>query len=387
MYRVLMSAKPDFYTTLGVDKGADDKALKSAYRKLAMKYHPDRNPDDAAAEAKFKEASEAYDILRDPQKRAAYDQYGHAAFEQGGGGRGQGGGFGGFDFNARDFNGMNVHDIFNEFFGDGGGRGGQGAGNRAQRGDDLRYNLTISLEEAYEGKQIDIVVPVAVTCEACDGSGADNPDDVETCGTCGGAGQVRVQQGFFAMAQACPACRGAGQTIKNKCRPCRGDGRVQEDKNLSVNLPAGIDDGMRVRLSGQGEAGLNGGPAGDVYIFVQLKDHPIFDRNGPDVHVQLPVDVMTAISGGTVDVPSPSGDLLELAIPAGTQSNQTFRLRAKGMPVPNQSVKGDILATVQVEIPSKLNRKQMTVVEEMTLEKRNFPKAEAFGKLLKRNGF
>ena len=291
-------AKPDFYETLGVDRGADEAALKSAYRKLAMKYHPDRNPDDATAEAKFKEANEAYDILKDPDKRAAYDQFGHAAFEGGGPGGGQGGG--GFGF------GGGFADIFDEMFGDfgGGGRGGNRGQTGAAHGSDLRYNMQISLEDAFVGRETQIRVPTAVSCDGCNGSGAAKGSHPSTCGACQGRGKVRAQQGFFTIERTCPSCNGAGQVIDDPCGSCNGAGRVRKEKTLKVTIPAGVEDGTRIRLSGEGEAGTMGGQTGDLYIFVAVAPHRMFQRDGADLHLRVPIPMSTAALGGSVEVPT-----------------------------------------------------------------------------------
>jgi len=297
-------AKQDYYETLGVDRGADEKALKSAYRKLAMKYHPDRNPDDAAAEAKFKEVNEAYDVLKDADKRAAYDQFGHAAFENGGPGGAGGGGF--------DFGGGGFADIFDEMFGDFMGGGGRGqAGNRgragAARGSDLRYNMQISLEDAFKGRETQIRVPTAVSCGDCNGSGAAKGSHPSTCDSCQGHGKVRAQQGFFTIERTCPACNGSGQVIQDPCGTCSGAGRVQKEKTLKVTIPAGVEDGTRIRLSGEGEAGAQGGGAGDLYIFVAVAPHRMFRRDGADLHIRVPIPMATAALGGSIEVPTVEG--------------------------------------------------------------------------------
>ena len=290
-------AKPDFYETLGVARGADEKELKSAFRKLAMKYHPDKNPGDAAAEHKFKELNEAYETLKDPQKRAAYDRFGHAAFEQGGPG-GMGGGFGGGGFS----------DIFEDIFGEMmGGRGGRRSSGGRERGADLRYNMEISLEESYSGKTAQIRVPTSITCDVCTGSGAKPGTQPSTCSTCGGAGRVRASQGFFSVERTCPTCHGRGQTITDPCTKCGGQGRVTEERSLSVNIPAGIEDGTRIRLAGEGEAGMRGGPAGDLYIFLSVRPHAVFQREGADLYCTVPISMTTAALGGKFDITTMDG--------------------------------------------------------------------------------
>ncbi|MCW5712621.1 molecular chaperone DnaJ, partial [Shinella sp.] len=311
-------AKRDYYDVLGVPRSADQATIKKAYRKLAMNFHPDRNPGDAEAEKSFKEAAEAYEILKDEDKRAAYDQFGHAAFEGGMGGRGGHPG----DF-ASSFS-----DIFEDLFGDiMGGRGGD----RGRRGADLRYNLEITLEEAFAGKQAKIRVPTAVACESCGGSGADDPSATATCQTCGGHGKVRAAQGFFTIERTCPTCSGAGRVIQNPCRACAGSGRVHQEKTLSVNIPAGVDEGTRIRLAGEGEAGLRGAPAGDLYIFLSIRPHPLFKRDGVNLHCRVPLPMTVAALGGAIEVPTLDGQRAKVAIPAGTQSGKQFRLRGKGM--------------------------------------------------------
>lgn len=343
--------KRDYYEVLGVGRETDADSLKRAYRKLAMQYHPDRNPGDAEAEAKFKEAAEAYDVLKDPQKKAAYDRFGHAAFD--GGGRP---GAGGFDF-ASGFS-----DIFDEVFGDfmGSRAGGRGAG----RGADLRYNLEISLEDAFNGSSVEIRVPTSVECDECDGSGAEGGAKPTTCATCSGYGKVRSQQGFFTIERTCPACGGHGQVIDNPCRSCGGNGRVRKEKTLSVNIPAGVDDGTRIRLAHEGEAGLRGAPAGDLYIFLQIKPHELFEREGSDIFCRVPIPMTTAALGGTVDVPTIDGTVAKVNVPEGAQSGQQFRLRNKGMSVLNAKGRGDMYIETVVETPVQLTRKQKELLRE-----------------------
>ena len=301
-------SKRDYYEILGIGRDADEKAIKSAYRKLAMANHPDRNPDDEAAANRFREASEAYEVLKDSQKRAAYDQMGHAAFEQSAGFSGRGGGFGGSGFS----------DIFEQMFSEfSGGRGGEA---RARQGSDLRYDLKIDLGEAFSGCAKDISINIAKSCESCGGSGAAKGSKPVSCSSCGGVGKIRAQQGFFTVERTCPTCRGAGEIISNPCRKCAGQGRVQDTENLSVNIPAGVDTGTRIRLSGKGEAGLRGGPAGDLYIFVEVRKHPLFAREKTNLYLRVPVPMVTATLGGTIDVPTLSGKMTRLQIDAGTQT-------------------------------------------------------------------
>ena len=323
-------SKRDYYDVLGVEKNADDKAIKAAFRKLAMANHPDRNQVNNAAEDRFREANEAYDILKDPQKRAAYDRMGHAAFDQStGGGGGGGGGFGGGGFS-------DIFDqMFSEFSGGGGGR------QRNQGGNDLRYDMSISLEDAFTGLQQDISITVPSECDGCLGSGASDGSKPSTCGTCGGAGRVRAQQGFFAVERTCHACQGMGQVISDPCRTCGGEGRVQRAKTLAVSIPAGVDTGTRIRLSGKGEAGLRGGPAGDLYIFVNVDPHPIFTRDGSNLHARIPLPMTVAALGGSIDVPTLEGKMARLTIEAGTQSGRKFRMRGKGMPALRRGNPGD----------------------------------------------
>ncbi len=361
--------KADFYETLGVAKGADDKELKSAYRKLAMQFHPDRNPGDEAAEQRFKEINEAYETLKDPQKRAAYDRFGHAAFENGGMGGGAGfGGAGGFA------------DIFEDIFGEmmGGGRR-RGPGGR-DRGADLRYNMEISLEEAYSGKTAQIRVPTSVTCDECAGSGAKPGTSPVTCSTCHGSGRVRAAQGFFSIERTCPSCHGRGQMIQDPCTKCSGQGRVTEERSLSVNIPAGIDDGTRIRLAGEGEAGMRGGPSGDLYIFLSITPHEIFQRDGADLYCRVPISMTTAALGGAFEVTTLDGTQTRVKVPEGTQNGRQFRLKGKGMPVLRQPAVGDLYIQVAVETPQNLTRRQRELLEEFeTLSsKENSPQSSGF---------
>jgi molecular chaperone DnaJ len=348
-------SKIDYYELLGVVRGADDKELKSAFRKMAMKYHPDRNPGDASAEARFKEINEAYEILRDPQKRAAYDQFGHAAFENGGGGfGGAAGGFGGGGF----------HDIFEDLFGEMMGGRGRGRRDGRERGADLRYNMEISLEEAFEGKTAEISVPTAVTCDTCSGTGAKPGSEPKTCATCGGAGRVRAASGFFSIERTCPQCHGRGQVISDPCDDCHGEGRVTRERNLSVNIPAGIEDGVRIRLANEGEAGARGGPNGDLYIFVTVKPHQFFQRDGADLYCRIPISMTTAALGGQLEVGTLDGSKSRVKVPEGTQTGKQFRLRAKGMPVMRTSDFGDLYIQVVTETPQNLTKRQRELLQE-----------------------
>ena len=348
-----MSNKRDFYEILGVARNASDDEIKKSYRKLAMKYHPDRNPDSKEAEAKFKEAKEAYEMLSDPQKRAAYDQYGHAGVDPNMGGFGGGGqGFGGFS------------DAFGDIFGDIFGGGSQSRGGpQVYRGADLRYSMEITLEEAAHGHDTQIRVPSWSDCEACHGDGAEPGSKVETCSTCHGAGQVRVAQGFFSMQQTCPRCSGSGQYIPKPCKKCHGAGKIKSQKTLEVKIPAGIDDGMRIRSSGNGEPGVNGGPSGDLYVEVHIKPHPVFDRDGDDLHCKMPISFVDAILGGEIEVPTLSGKA-SFDVPEGTQSGRTFRLRSKGIKSLRTALPGDLYIHVQVETPVKLNQAQKDLLKQ-----------------------
>ena len=364
-------AKRDYYEVLGVDRGADEKALKGAYRKLAMQFHPDRNSDNPEAESKFKEVSEAYEVLKDADKRAAYDQFGHAAFE---GGMGGGRGAGGQDYSS------SFADVFDDLFGDFMGGGGRRRGG-GQRGADLRYNMEVSLEDAYEGKQAKIRVPTAVSCEPCGGTGADDPDSTTTCGTCGGAGKVRAQQGFFSIERGCPTCGGAGKVIADPCKVCSGSGRVQKEKTLSVTIPAGVDDGMRIRLTGEGEAGMRGGQTGDLYIVLSVKPHSIFQRDGGTIYCPVPISVATSALGGNIEVPTIEGKRAKVSIPAGTQTGRQFRLRGKGMTGVRGSGRGDMIIETLVETPVGLTARQKELLkefEEAGGSKSHNPESEGF---------
>lgn len=366
-------SKRDFYEILGVSKTASDDELKKAYRKLAMQLHPDRNPGDKKAEEKFKEASHAYDILSDPQKRAAYDRMGHAAFEGGMGGGG--GGAGGFDFSG------SFSDIFEDLFGGafGGGGRGRGGASQAARGADMRYNLQISLEEAFKGKQESIKVTTAVACEVCSGTGAEKGSKPEMCPTCHGAGRVRASQGFFTVERTCATCQGSGKIIKNPCKHCAGTGRVRKEKTLSVNIPAGVEEGTRIRLAGEGEVGARGGQAGDLYIFLSVKPHPIFERDGADIHCHVPIKMTTAIMGGSVEMPTIDGGRVKVTIPEGTQAGHQFRIKGRGMSVLRSSHRGDMYLHAQIETPTKLSKKQRDLLKEFEKEdNHSSPQTEKF---------
>ena len=367
-------SKACYYETLEVERSIDEAGLKSAFRKLAMKWHPDKNPGDPSCEHKFKEISEAYEILKDGNKRAAYDRYGHAAFEQGNGG-GHGPGFGaGF---ASSFS-----DIFEDLFGMAGQRGGRGG---RERGADLRYNMEITLEEAFSGKTAQINIPVAVTCETCSGTGAKAGTKPKACSMCGGAGRVRQAQGFFTLERTCPACQGRGQMIETPCASCSGQGRVQKERSLSVNIPPGVEDGTRIRLAGEGEAGVQGGPAGDLYIFLSLAAHKFFQRDGADLHCRVPVSMVTAAMGGEFEVPTIDQGKTKVKVPSGTQSGRRFRVGGKGMPVLRSRQTGDMYVQVVVETPQNLTKKQKELLAEF--EKLSSgdtqPEAAGFFKMVK----
>ena len=368
-------AKRDYYEILGVERSADEREIKKAYKRLAMKFHPDRNPDDPESEEKFKEAKEAYEILSDAQKRAAYDKFGHAGVDPNQAGPG---GFGG---------GADFGDVFGDIFGDifGGGRRSQ----RAARGADLRYNMELTLEEAVRGVSKEIKVPTLVECDECHGSGARTGTSAQTCPTCHGSGQVQMRQGFFAVTQACPHCHGKGKIITDPCRKCHGDGRVQKTKTLSVKIPAGVDTGDRIRLAGEGEAGEFGAPAGDLYVQVHVKDHPIFVRDGNNLYCEIPISFTTAALGGEVAVPTLDGRLM-LKIPAETQSGRMFRLRGKGVRSLRSGSEGDLLCKAVVETPVKLSDEQKELLKQLEDSlngsgvKTHKPKAEGFFEGVKR---
>lgn len=370
-------AKIDYYEILAVSKTADGATLKSAYRKLAMKYHPDRNPGNDEAEHKFKEVGEAYEVLKDPQKRAAYDRFGHAAFTQGGG-RGPAG-FGN-DFSS------SMSDVFDDLFGDFMGGGGQQRGRSAQfRGADLRYNLEISLEDAFEGQTVEVDVPSMVSCDTCEGSGAKPGTGMSSCQTCHGHGKVRTAQGFFSIERTCPACQGRGETMDQPCTDCSGQGRRQESKNLSVDIPEGIEDGTRIRLSSEGEAGLRGGPSGDLYIFISIAPHDLFQRDGADLYARVPIAMTTAALGGDFEVPTLDGGRARVKVPTGTQAGQRVRLKGKGMPVLRSSQIGDLYVQMDVETPQNLTRQQRELLEELAeiTTKDNSPSSAGFFAKLK----
>lgn len=344
----------DYYELLGASRTANADDLKKAYRKLAMKYHPDRNPGDKDAEKKFKEINHAYDVLKDDQKRAAYDRYGPAAFDGNSNGPGGPGGQG-FDFSG------GFADIFEQMFGNMGG-GGQRSG--PGRGADLRYNLEISLEEAHAGAEANVRAPSSVTCDSCHGSGAEPGSKPVTCPTCQGRGRMRMQQGFFTVERTCPTCHGAGQKIEKPCRACNGAGRVRKDKTLQVKIPAGVEDGTRIRLSGEGEAGARGGPPGDLYVFLSVRKHKMFERDGADLLCRAPINMVTATLGGHIEVPTLDGKTARISIPAGTQSGHQFRLRGKGMPVLRSTQKGDLYIETVVETPVNLTARQKELLKE-----------------------
>jgi molecular chaperone DnaJ len=345
-------AKRDYYDVLGVQRTASDADLKAAFRKLAMQHHPDRNPGDKECENRFKEINEAYDVLKDEQKRAAYDRFGHAAFEHG---TGPGGTGFGSDFAST------FADIFDDLFGMG-GRRGRSSGR--ERGADLRYNMEIRLEEAFAGKTAEVRIPTSVTCEVCSGSGAKAGTRPRTCQTCGGQGRVRHAQGFFTLERTCPACHGRGQVIEDPCTSCSGSGRVTRERTLSVNIPPGVEDGTRIRLAGEGEAGVRGGPPGDLYIFLSLEAHQFFQRDGADLHCRVPISMVTATLGGSFDVPTIDGGKTKVKVPEGTQSGRRFRLTAKGMPVLRAKQMGDMYVQVVVETPQNLTKRQKELLAE-----------------------
>lgn len=371
-------AKRDFYDVLGVSRSASADEIKKAYRKKAKELHPDRNADKPDAEAQFKEVNEAYDALKDPERKAAYDRFGHAAFDGGMGGGGHPGGPRGFGGGNADFASA-FSDVFEDLFGDfvGGGRGGARA--RASRGSDLRYNMRITLEEAYLGTRKSIRVPRLSECEACSGTGAEGGAEPVTCPTCSGMGKVRAQQGFFTVERTCPTCAGAGQIVKNPCKACGGAGRTEKEAALSVNIPAGVETGTRIRLSGEGEAGLRGGPAGDLYIFVTVAEHPIFKRDGVNLYCRVPVSMARAALGGEVEVPTIDGGRSRVKVPAGSQSGRQMRLRAKGMPALRGAGQGDMLIELAVETPVNLTARQKELLAEFEdLSAENNPESSSF---------
>lgn len=372
-------AKRDYYEILGVTKGADAAAIKKAYRQKAKELHPDRNSDNPQAEAQFKEANEAYEVLKDENKKAAYDRYGHAAFENGmGGGGGGPRGAGQGDFASA------FSDVFDDLFGDFmGGRGGARRGG-AQRGNDLRYNLRINLEDAFAGIQKTITVPTAVACGSCKGTGAEGGSEPQTCPTCSGMGKVRAQQGFFTVERTCPTCSGIGHIIKNPCKTCNGVGRVEKEKSLSVNIPAGVETGTRIRLASEGEAGLRGGPTGDLYIFIEVKDHALFERDGVNLFCRVPVSIATAALGGEIEVPTIDGGRSRVKVPEGSQSGRQMRLRGKGMPTLRGGGTGDMFIELSVETPVKLTARQREILKEFdSLSEENNPAGSSFFKSVK----
>ncbi len=369
-------AKRDYYDVLGVAKGTAADELKKAYRKKAKELHPDSNSDNPNAEAQFKDLNEAYEVLKDPDRKAAYDRYGHAAFEGGmAGGPRQGGNYGQGDFASA------FSDVFEDLFGDFmGGRGGSGgARSRAQRGSDLRYNLRVSLEEAFAGVHKTIAVPTSVQCEVCHGSGAEGGAEPVTCPTCSGMGKVRAQQGFFTVERTCPQCNGMGQIIKNPCRTCGGQGRTEKERSLSVNIPQGVETGTRIRLAAEGEAGLRGGPNGDLYIFIEVKDHAIFQRDGVHLFCRVPVSMPSAALGGEVEVPTIDGGKARVKVPAGAQTGKQMRLRAKGMPALRGAGVGDMVIELAVETPVNLTSRQRELLREFEkLSEENNPEGSSF---------
>ncbi|MBK5932927.1 molecular chaperone DnaJ [Rhodovulum imhoffii] len=369
-------AKRDYYEVLGINRGASADEIKKAYRKKAKELHPDRNADDPNAETQFKEVNEAYEALKDPDKKAAYDRFGHAAFEGGMGGGPRGaGGFGQGDFASAFSN------VFDDLFGDFMGGGGPGTRQRATRGSDLRYNLAISLEEAYAGLQKTIKVPTSVACDTCNGTGAESGAEPTTCPTCSGMGKVRAQQGFFTVERTCPTCGGIGQIIKNPCRECTGNGRVQKERSLSVNIPKGVETGTRIRLAGEGEAGLRGGPPGDLYIFIQVKEHSLFQREGQNLFCPVPVSMTAAALGGEIEVPTIDGGRARVKVPSGSQSGRQMRLRGKGMPALRGAGQGDMFIELSVETPVNLTARQKELLREFEeLSEENNPEGSSFFK-------
>ena len=359
-------AKRCYYETLAIDRTASDGEIKAAFRKYAMQYHPDRNPGDKTSEHRFKEINEAYEVLKDPDKRAAYDRFGHAAFEHGMGG---GAGFGA-DFSTT------FSDLFEGIFGMAGGRGRSSG---RERGADLRYNMEITLQEAFIGKNAQIRIPTPVTCEACSGSGAKAGTKPKTCPMCGGHGRVRHAQGFFTLERTCPNCQGRGQSIDTPCASCSGSGRVSRERTLAVNIPAGVEDGTRIRLAGEGEAGVRGGPAGDLYIFLSIGAHPFFQREGADLHCRVPVSMVTAAAGGEFQVPTIDGGKTKVKVPEGTQSGRRFRLGGKGMPVLRSRQSGDMYVQVVVETPQKLTKRQRELLAEFERLSSNETQPESSG--------
>jgi molecular chaperone DnaJ len=371
-------SKRDYYEILGISKSASGDEIKKAYRKLAMQHHPDRNPGNKEAESKFKEATEAYEVLKDEQKRAAYDNYGHQAFGQGGFGGSGGGGFEGFDFN-------DIFSNFSDIFGDFGGNSSRGKKkSSAQRGSDVRYNLEISLKEAFQGLTEKIKFTIPSTCDSCHGSGAQNGEKPTDCPTCKGSGKVRAQQGFFIVERPCTTCGGVGQIIKNPCKKCGGQGRINREKTLSVKIPAGVEDGNRIRLSGEGEAGLRGGASGDLYVYISIRRDEFFARKGDDIHFEMPLKFTTAALGGNVEIPTIDGAKASLKIPEGCQSGDVLRLKSKGMSVINSGGRrGDMYVKINIETPVKLSGRERELLQELDSlmqDKNTNPKSEGFFK-------
>jgi molecular chaperone DnaJ len=380
-------AKRDYYDILGVQKNSSPEEMKKAYRKMAMQYHPDKNPGDKAKEAekKFKELNEAYDVLKDDQKRAAYDRFGHAAFENGGRGGFGGGGRQGGPGGAQGFDAGAFSDIFEEMFGDfmGGMRNGGPRGDGAARGSDMRYTLEISIEEAFKGTKAAINISSMAECEKCHGSGAEPGSGVETCPTCSGRGTVRAQSGFFTVERSCPNCNGSGKVIKNPCKNCGGQGRKRKERKLEVNIPAGVDDGTRIRLAGEGEAGMRGGPAGDLYVDIAIKPHKIFRREDANLFIRTPISMVTATLGGAVEVPTIEGGRVKMNIPSGTQNNVQMRLGGKGMSILRAGHRGDMYVEIAVETPVNLSKRQKELLQEFDGQaqkdgKNNSPEASGF---------
>ncbi len=368
-------AKRCFYEVLGVARSASADEIKKAYRSKARALHPDRNADNPEAESQFKEANEAYEILKDAEKKAAYDRFGHAAFEGGMGGGGRPGG--GFPGGGQGDFASAFSDVFDDLFGN--FMGAREGGRRATRGSDLRYNLRVTLEEAYMGLQKTINVPTSVACDKCNGTGAESGAEPQMCPTCSGMGKVRAQQGFFTVERTCPTCHGMGQIIKNPCTSCKGAGRIEKERSLSVNIPAGVETGTRIRLAGEGEAGMRGGPAGDLYIFIDVENHPIFDREGTHLHCRVPVSMITAAMGGTIEVPTIDGGRSRVKIPAGSQSGRQMRLRGKGIPALRGGNAGDMFIEMAVETPVNLTGRQKELLREFeALSEENNPESSSF---------